>query len=134
MRAYFADTSYYLALSNESDELHELALAVTPVEAATSMVTTTWVLTETLNALCRPPLRQKAVKFVRDCIMDPRMAIVPASQELFEAGFDFFARRPDKEWSFTDCISFIVMSERGIRDALSGDHHFEQAGFNILLK
>src|SRR5208282_5143253 len=47
---------------------------------------------------------------------------------------DFFSARPDKEWSLTDCISFVVMNERGMTDALTSDHHFEQAGFQILLK
>ncbi len=42
--------------------------------------------------------------------------------------------RPDKDWSLTDCISFVVMEEHGITDALTGDHHFEQAGFRALLK
>src|SRR6516162_5359042 len=46
----------------------------------------------------------------------------------------FFSTRPDKEWSLTDCISFVVMNERGITDAFTNDHHFEQAGFQILLK
>ena len=45
-----------------------------------------------------------------------------------------FAARPDKEWSLTDCISFVAMNERDITDALTSDHHFEQAGFRILLK
>ena len=42
--------------------------------------------------------------------------------------------RQDKDWSLTDCISFIVMKERGIHDALTTDKHFEQAGFTTLLK
>ena len=45
-----------------------------------------------------------------------------------------FAARPDKDWSLTDCISFVVMQERNIQDALTADHHFEQAGFVALLK
>jgi predicted nucleic acid-binding protein len=40
----------------------------------------------------------------------------------------------DKEWGLTDCISFVVMQEQGLTDALTADHHFEQAGFTILLK
>jgi hypothetical protein len=39
--------------------------------------------------------------------------------------------RPDKEWSLTDCISFVAMNERNITDALTSDHHFEQAGFEF---
>jgi predicted nucleic acid-binding protein len=59
--------------------------------------------------------------------------VVPPSTELFEAGIDLYSRRPDKEWSLTDCISFVVMQERGITEALTGDYHFVQAGFSILL-
>jgi predicted nucleic acid-binding protein len=53
---------------------------------------------------------------------------------LFETGVSLYASRTDKEWSLTDCISFTVMSQYGIRDALTGDRHFEQAGFRALLR
>jgi uncharacterized protein len=56
------------------------------------------------------------------------------SPELWEAGIRLHAERADKEWSLTDCISFIVMRERGIAQALAYDHHFEQAGFQALLR
>jgi hypothetical protein len=49
-------------------------------------------------------------------------------------GVQLYAQRPDKEWSLTDCISFVVMTQEGIFDALTGDRHFEQAGFVALLK
>ena len=65
---------------------------------------------------------------------NPAAEIVPADDELFEAEVDLYARRPDKEWSLTDCISFVVMAHRGIVEALTGDHHFEQAGFRALLR
>ena len=45
----------------------------------------------------------------------------------------YIVQRLDKDWSLTDCISFIVMRRRGLTDALTSDHHFEQAGFTILL-
>jgi predicted nucleic acid-binding protein len=53
---------------------------------------------------------------------------------LFKRGVELFRTRRDKEWSLTDCISFLVMQQRGISDALTHDHHFEQAGFTILLR
>jgi uncharacterized protein len=64
----------------------------------------------------------------------PDVEIVPSTSDLFQRGTEFFSARPDKEWSLTDCISFVAMNERNITDALTSDHHFEQAGFRILLK
>ena len=64
----------------------------------------------------------------------PFIRIIPADEELFQAGFDYFEARPDKGWSLTDCISFVVMEREQLTEALTGDHHFEQAGFTALLK
>ena len=65
---------------------------------------------------------------------DEETEIVPASDVLFRRGIALFAGRPDKAWSLTDCISFVVMTDRGLSEALTGDHHFEQAGFSTLLR
>ncbi len=65
---------------------------------------------------------------------EDRFEIVTANDESFGRGLELFVRRPDKEWSFTDCVSFDVMKDREITDALTADHHFEQAGFTLLLK
>ena len=54
--------------------------------------------------------------------------------ELFDRALNFYHRHSDKEWSLTDCTSFIVMRDQGIKEALTGDKHFEQAGFVALLK
>ena len=64
---------------------------------------------------------------------DPETRIVEASPELFEKGLTLYNSRPDKFWSLTDCISFVVMTEERISDALTGDRHFDQAGFKALL-
>jgi predicted nucleic acid-binding protein len=64
---------------------------------------------------------------------DPDAVIVPPSQELFDRRVELFGRRLDQSWSLTDCISFVVMEQQRIRDALTGDRHFEQAGFRALL-
>ncbi len=55
-------------------------------------------------------------------------------RRLLDRGFELFSRRADKEWSLTDCTSFVVMREEGLTDALTTDHHFEQAGFSVLLR
>jgi predicted nucleic acid-binding protein len=60
--------------------------------------------------------------------------IIPSNAELFAAGVKLYAERPDKEWSLTDCISFVIMQQEGLSDALTGDRHFEQAGFRALLR
>ena len=65
---------------------------------------------------------------------NPGVTIVPANTEVFEQGVELYSRRPDKSWSLTDCISFVVMQRYGLTDALTGDHHFEQAGFRVLLR
>ena len=65
---------------------------------------------------------------------DDQTTILPFSEDSFDWGRILFAARKDKDWSLTDCISFVVMQEHGITDALTADHHFEQAGFVALLK
>jgi predicted nucleic acid-binding protein len=61
------------------------------------------------------------------------ITIIEGSHELFQRGVELFASRTDKEWSLTDCTSFVVMEEQGLSEALTADRHFEQAGFIALL-
>jgi uncharacterized protein len=133
MNPVFADTVYYLALTNPRDQY---ASAATKYTAAFSgrFVTTAWILTEVANSLVRGPNRALFCEIYRDLAGDSRVTIVPPAQDLFEQGIELYAQRPDKQWSLTDCISFIVMREYGLSDALTADKHFEQAGFSILLK
>jgi predicted nucleic acid-binding protein len=122
-----------LALFNGSDAAHERALTAT-MELVGSLVTTDWVLTETADALCDPLNRGRCVEFLDDLRRSARVIVEPASRPSFEAGWQLYRERPDKEWSLTDCISFVVMKNLSISDALTGDHHFEQAGFLAILK
>jgi uncharacterized protein len=64
----------------------------------------------------------------------PKLLILADADASLKAGIDLYRARPDKEWSLTDCISFAVMHQYSIREALTADHHFEQAGFVPLLK
>jgi len=92
------------------------------------------VLTEFGDAYCDPKDRPDFVACYRSIVKQPRIKIISADSNLFRQGVNLFEKRPDKNWSLTDCISFVVMEAEGIRDALTGDRHFEQAGFTALLK
>lgn len=133
MKTVFADTSYYIALTNSLDEHHRDAYDFTEGYAG-GFVTTAWVLTGLANTFSRPVNRKWFLDLVHDLYNDPRVRIAPPTQDLFDRGIDLYARRPDKDWSLTDCISFVVMEEHGLQEAASADYHFEQAGFRCLLK
>jgi uncharacterized protein len=129
----FVDSFYLLALFNGRDAAHERAISAS-MNLQDGLVSTDWVLVETADALCDPMNRRGCALFVDDLRRSSHFEIEPASRELFDAGWELYKKRPDKAWSLTDCISFVVMQARGIADALTGDHHFEQAGFRALLK
>jgi uncharacterized protein len=81
-----------------------------------------------------PAARSTVVAFLRAVRADPLFDVVAYDPAVYRAGFDLFAARADKAWSLTDCISFAVMTQRGLSEALTADHHFEQAGFRALFK
>lgn len=133
MKAVFADTHYYIALLSPNDSTHARALAVT-AQLPPAMVTTAWVLCELAAAMSAPAKRPRFLKLFDDLHAAAEVKIIPASPELFDAGMALYRARPDKAWSLTDCISFLVMEHEGLNEALTGDHHFEQVGFVALLK
>jgi predicted nucleic acid-binding protein len=132
MMARFADTSYYVALVNPHDEHHEAAQVLTE-QLEGSIITTDWVLTELGNFLCRGKNRSLFLSLLTDLRDDPSVLIISYEQLLYKLGLDLFAHRPDKDWSLTDCVSFVVMEQQHLHEALTTDHHFEQAGFRKLL-
>jgi len=131
MTPVFADTFFFLALINPRDAAHQAAVSF---DSARPLVTTAWVLTERADGLavtCDRPLFQK---ILADLNRQPPAIVVPPTQDLYERGQQLYFARADKQWSLTDCISFVVMQDRGLTEALTADHHFEQAGFVALLK
>ncbi len=133
MNACFADTYFFIALLFENDEAHTKA-QTHAARLSGRLYTSTWVLTELADALAMPGRRQRFVPFLEFLRRNPSVTIVPAEQRLFDRAIVLYDQRPDKAWSLTDCISFVIMQDHGLHDALTGDHHFEQAGFNVLMK
>lgn len=129
----FADAFALIAWLNPRDAAHARVSAY--LEGFTGrLVTTEWVLVELADALAAPTARSTAVAFLGAVRADPFFDVVGYDSAVYQAGFEIFATRPDKAWSLTDCISFAVMRERGLSDALTADHHFEQAGFRAVFK
>lgn len=132
MSAVFADTSYFVAFVNPRDSRHDLAMT-TGDHLQGTVITTGFVIVEFGNALSASRDRHLFVEFVEFMRDQPRFEIIAASLDLLDEGFRLYSERPDKDWSLTDCISFAVMKERGLGDVLTTDHHFTQAGFNVLM-
>jgi hypothetical protein len=132
MNEVFADTFYYIALLNPVDHFHEAAVQATRT-LTSRLVTTAWVLTEVADALSAPAVRQRTHAFLTGVTTDPNTILITDYAPWHARGMQLYGARPDKDWSLTDCISIEVMTERGITDALTGDHHFLQAGFRALL-
>jgi predicted nucleic acid-binding protein len=88
---------------------------------------------ETANGLSQRRFRAIADGLIRHVRTASEFHVIGASATLMSSGPDLFRDRNDKDWSLTDCISFVVMRELGVTDALTSDHHFEQAGFRALL-
>ena len=105
-----------------------------PRDLRNKLATTEWILAEVADALAASASRRLAVSFIRDLAQDPKVKIIPATTNLFQRGLQLYENRPDKQWSLTDCISFVTMQDEGITDALTGDEHFVQAGFKALLR
>lgn len=133
MRIVFADTSFYVAALSPRDVNHGRAEAVGRGLRG-RLITTEYVLLEVAAFFCAPPHRAVFLGLLQNLENDPDATVFPASADLWQRGVALFAARIDKDWSLTDCISFVVMQERGINEALTADHHFEQAGFIALLK
>lgn len=133
MRRAFTDAFYFLALLNPRDAAHKWATEFTD-DFAGSLMTTAWVLTEVADGLAAQHQRGLFVELRQELAANGNIVVVSCSDELWRAACELYRARPDKEWSLTDCTSFIVMQRDGIREALTSDHHFEQAGFIPLLK
>ena len=136
MKQVFVDTSALIALGNTRDAFHRAACQVNNElrQQHCYFVTTAAVLLEFANAFSSLRLRQTAITLIEAMRTSERWTCVNLDEELFQKAFDRFKIVRDKEWGLVDCLSIIVAEESGIREIFSTDHHFEQAGFTILLR
>lgn len=132
MQEYFADAWYLIALANRFDGDHHAARRLEAFTARHPVVTHDAVLTEVLTFFsgAGPHTRQVAVTLVRRVLKE--LHVEPAGRELFTLALDLYDARRDKEYSLVDCMSMVVMRQRGITHVLTNDHHFRQEGFTVV--
>lgn len=132
----FLDASYVIALAVPRDEHHAQALDIrSRIQSQnTRLITTLAVAFEIGNALSGQKYRSAAAGLLEALNNDKMIEVIPVGEVLYEKGLQLYRDRIDKDWSLTDCISFLVMQDRRLTDALTTDRHFEQAGFRALLR
>ena len=134
-RPIFLDTAYINALVNTRDQWHDAAVQWQRKLSADKrrLVTTEFVLVEIADGLAAVRFRGQAVQVIATLQASSLVEIIPASSQLFTAALELYRSRGDKDWGLTDCASFVVISERGLSEALTTDDHFRQAGLRALL-
>jgi predicted nucleic acid-binding protein len=135
MISVFADTGYWIALVSRRDQLHAKTRSLSAKIGNFAVVTSEMVLAEFLNGVSNDKqLRVTCSVLVEHIRSSDTVSVIPQTARQFQAALERYKRSIDKEWSLTDCASFLIMEEHGIRAALTHDLHFVQAGFDALLR
>ncbi len=132
MKKIFVDTGFVVALINEKDEHHDKAIELSIEFERKPVIITDSVLLEIGNSLSRKH-KEFAVAAIEKFLTTEETEIIRLDETLFNKAFELYKTHNDKTWGLVDCISFIVMQENGITDALTSDKHFVQAGFRALM-
>jgi len=133
LKKTFVDTFYVVALVNTRDEYYEKANELVEYYDKMPLLVTDAVLLEIGNSLARSH-KQAAIDVLDEFRTSDRIEIVRLDESLFEKAFELYKSHSDKSWGLVDCISFVVMREHEITDALTHDIHFSQAGFHPLMR
>jgi uncharacterized protein len=138
MADIFADTSGWANIVDPSQTYHTMAVQFyrDVRQQGERLIVTNYILTE-LVALLTSPLRvprSDIIAFVESIHRSPHVKFVYIDESLHVQAWNLPAQRRDKLWSLVDCSSFLIMQQAGITEALTTDHHFEQASFVRLLK
>jgi predicted nucleic acid-binding protein len=134
MTPLFIDAGYLIALEAADDQNHDAALRHWRglLQSLPPLVTTSYVFDEVVTFFNSRRRNAKAVEIGNSLLRSSAVEFVHVDEQLFYEGWQFFQRHRDKSYSLTDCVSFVLMERRGIREALTFDRHFAQVGFNKL--
>lgn len=129
----FLDTAFVVALVSPRDQHHARAAELSAAYDGRPLLTTEAVVIEIGDALSRGN-KEEAAAVIRRLLTKPEIEVVRTTPEQFDAAFGLYESHADKAWGLTDCLSFVVMRDHGVTDALTHDQHFVQAGFTALMR
>jgi len=132
----FVDSFAWIAAINKSDNYHKACLTTinSLLKEKIKLITTNYVVVETINALSKSEFRKSVAGFITKLENSPSVEIVKITDEIYKNAWELYQQRPDKDWGITDCTSFEVMRVFKIKKAFTNDKHFEQAGCTLLIK
>jgi uncharacterized protein len=126
----FLDTGFLIALNAADDQYHKRAVDYWRLIGRTSLLlTTTYIVDEVVTFFNSRGRHEKAVAIGNLLITSGWVELLHVDEDLFRAGWEYLKKHADKQYSLTDCISFVVMNRMSLQEALTFDAHFEQAGF-----
>ena len=135
IKPVFVDTSALIAIGNRRDNFHLLAREIKEnlKQSNRSYVTTNAILLELGNAFSQTNLKPVAIQMIEAIHSSTKWNCINIGDIRMQEGFELFKRMKDKEWGLVDCTSIVVAKKMEVTEVFTTDHHFEQAGFNILL-
>ena len=136
MTRVFLDTLGLVAVVNAADQWHAQAEPIwrRMMQSKARMVTTSLVLVELGDGLAKVHQRKLATQLYDRLGRSKRIEIIQITEQHVARGWELVRQRDVKDWGLTDCISMLTMNDLGLREVFTADHHFSQAGFEILLK
>jgi len=133
---FFVDTSGFFALLNSDDPMHTRAKEFMATAARTRRrgSTTDWVVGECCTLLVARRKPHLVTTLLDITEGSAALAVSHLDRDFLQRTRGFLRRHLDHAYSFTDCASFVLMQESGVREALTTDSHFTEAGFTALLR
>ena len=134
----FVDTTFLVARFNRRDRNHRAANAFLesleePGAPTYRLVTSDFIFDETVTTLLFRSGRHDVAAAAGNAIRSSKaLRTLPVERSIVDEAWTLFLDRPDKMWSFTDCVSFVQMEKLAIRGALTFDRNFREAGFAML--
>lgn len=136
MKPVFVDTSALIAIGNKRDAFHRQALEIKEYlrRSERDFVITGAILLEFGNAFSPVALKPSAIKIIESVRQSEKWKKVSIDEKITDRAFELYKQMKDKDWGLVDCTSIVVARDMEITEIFTTDHHFEQAGFVILLK